>query len=61
MGNVLDAVNAQYAKNVASGNRNQVPQEERMKKYFITLLPKGARNAEKRIRILPTKDGSSPL
>lgn len=61
MGNVLDAVNAQYAKNVASGNRNQVPQEERMKKYFITLLPKGARNAEKRIRILPTKDGSSPF
>lgn len=62
MSNVLDAINAQYAKNAASGNnKNQVSQEERMKKYFVTLLPKGVRNAEKRIRILPTKDGSSPF
>ena len=32
-----------------------------MKKYFTTLLPKGSRSGEKRIRILPTEDGSSPF
>jgi hypothetical protein len=32
-----------------------------MKKYFTTLLPKGSRSGEKRIRILPTTDGSSPF
>lgn len=32
-----------------------------MKKYFTTVLAKGVRSAEKRIRILPTKDGSSPF
>lgn len=54
---------AQYQKNVqaASGNRNSVSQEERMKKYFTTLLPKGSKGEERRIRILPTKDGSSPF
>jgi hypothetical protein len=59
----LQAVLAQYQKNVqaASGNRNSVSQEERMKKYFTTLLPKGSKGEERRIRILPTKDGSSPF
>jgi hypothetical protein len=54
---------AQYEKNkqAASGNRNNVSQEERMKKYFTTLLPKGSTGEERRIRILPTKDGSSPF
>ncbi len=33
-------------------------QEDRMKKYFTTVLPKGIRSQEKRIRILPAKDGS---
>ena len=63
MSTTLDAVLAQYEKNkqAASGNANKVSQEDRLKKYFATIMPKGVRNAEKRIRILPTKDGSSPF
>jgi hypothetical protein len=59
----FESVLAQYEKNkqVASGNSNKVSQEDRMKKYFTTLLPKGSRSGEKRIRILPTTDGSSPF
>lgn len=59
----FDAVLAQYEKNkqAAGGNNNRVSQEDRLKKYFTTLLPKGARSGEKRIRILPTTDGSSPF
>lgn len=60
----FDAVLAQYEKNkqAAGGNNaNKVSQEDRLKKYFTTLLPKGARSGEKRIRILPTTDGSSPF
>lgn len=59
----LDSVLAQYEKNkqATSGNGNKVSQEDRMKKYFTTVLPKGVKTQEKRIRILPTKDGSSPF
>jgi hypothetical protein len=47
------------SKNATSGTR--MSEEDRMKRYFTTVLPKGIKNAEKRIRILPTKDGSSPF
>lgn len=59
----FEAVLAQYEKNkqAASGNKSAVSQEDRMKKYFTTILPKGSQGEEKRIRILPTKDGSSPF
>jgi hypothetical protein len=59
----FDAVLEQYKKNSQSGNKNssKVSQDERMKKYFTTILPKGAKTGEKRLRILPTKDGSSPF
>lgn len=60
----FDAVLAQYEKNkqaATSSNANKVSQEERMKKYFTTVLPKGSKGEERRIRILPTKDGSSPF
>ena len=57
----FDSVLAQYNKNATSGNQNRVSQEDRLKKYFTTLLPKGARSGEKRIRIIPTTDGSSPF
>jgi hypothetical protein len=58
----FESVQAQYEKNknAASGNKF-ANQEERMKKYFTTVLPKGESTADKRIRILPTKDGSSPF
>ena len=59
----FDAVLKQYeqSKQATSGNANRVSQEDRLKKYFTTLLPKGSRGEERRIRILPTKDGSSPF
>jgi hypothetical protein len=59
----FEAVLAQYEKvtQSASGNRTGVSQEDRMKKYFTTILPKGSKGEERRIRILPTKDGSSPF
>lgn len=58
----FESVQAQYEKNkqAASGNKF-ASQEERMKKYFTTVLPKGSTDQERRIRILPTKDGSSPF
>lgn len=59
----FDAVLAQYEKNkqATSGDANRVSQEDRMKKYFTTVLPKGSTGEERRIRILPTADGSSPF
>lgn len=61
MSAVFNSVLAQYEKNKQSGSQNRVSQEDRMKKYFTTALPKNSKSAEKRIRILPTKDGSSPF
>jgi len=57
----LDSVLAQYEKNKQATSGNKVSQDERMKKYFTTILPKGSKGEERRIRILPTKDGSSPF
>jgi len=36
-------------------------QEERMKKYFAAILKDNEKQAQKRIRILPTPDGSTPF
>jgi len=59
----FDAVLAQYEKNknATSGNSNKISSEDRLKRYFTTALPKGSKGEERRIRILPTKDGSSPF
>jgi len=60
MNNSIDAILSQYEKNTqpaASGNK--VSSEDRLKKYFTTILPKGSTSGQKRIRILPTKDGST--
>jgi hypothetical protein len=59
----IDAVMEQYekGKQSASGNSNKVSQEDRMKKYFVAILPKGSKGQERRIRILPTADGSTPF
>jgi len=59
----FDAVLAQYEKNknATSGNANKMSSEDRMKRYFTTVLPKGSKGEERRIRILPTNDGSSPF
>ncbi len=62
MSTTFESVQAQYEKNknAASGNKF-ASQEERMKKYFTTVLQKGVTSEDRRIRILPTKDGSSPF
>jgi len=58
----FEAVQEQYEKNknAASGSKFQ-NQEERLKKYFTTILPKGTSSGEKRVRILPAADGGSPF
>ena len=63
MSNALDAVLAQYEKNSQpnSSPRTNISQEDRMKKYFSAVLQKNEKSAQRRIRILPTKDGSSPF
>lgn len=59
---INDLVLAQYEKNTTpQGNTNKVSNEDRLKKYFTTVLPNGTQKAEKRIRILPTSDGTTPF
>ena len=62
--NSLDAVLAQYEKAQQSGyssNNNKLSQDERMKKYFAAILGDNEKQGQKRLRILPTTDGSSPF
>ena len=61
MSNVLDSVLSQYEKNTQKTGKSSVSQEERMKKYFTTYLPKNEKSGQKKVRILPTTDGSSPF
>lgn len=58
---IQESVLAQYEKNKQATSGNKVSQEDRMKKYFTTILPPKSKGEERRIRILPTKDGSSPF
>jgi hypothetical protein len=57
------AVLSQYDKNTkkATSGNNNVSNEERLKKYFTTVLPKGVKSGEKRIRIIEMVDGTSPF
>lgn len=59
----LDAVLAQYEKNQQSsvGNFGKMSQDERMKKYFALILDDKSNSGTRRVRILPTPDGSSPF
>lgn len=59
----FNAVLAQYEKNKqsAGGNTVRMSEEDRLKRYFTTILPKNSKGEQRRIRILPTKDGSSPF
>ena len=58
----IDAILNQYQKNNnPSAGGDRISSEERLKRYFTTILPKGTRNGEKRIRILPSTDGGSPF
>ena len=62
MGTEFETVQEQYERNrkAASGSRF-ASSEERMKKYFTTVLKSGSDGEERRIRILPMKDGSTPF
>jgi len=58
----LDAVLAQYEKSQqATGGQGKMSQDERMKKYFALILGDKSNSGTRRVRILPTKDGSSPF
>lgn len=60
--NALDAILNQYEKAQNSGNSsNKMTSEERLKKYFAAILPKDEKQGQRRLRILPTLDGSSPF
>lgn len=60
---VLDSVLAQYEKNSTPGGNStpRMSEQDRLKRYFTTLLGKNEKSGQKRVRILPTKDGSSPF
>ena len=55
----LDAVLAQYEQSKSSGSG--MSSEERLKKYFTLLLDEKSNSGQRRVRILPTEDGSSPF
>jgi hypothetical protein len=59
----LDAVLAQYEKSQqsAGGAQSKMSQDERMKKYFALILLDKEKSGQRRVRILPTTDGSSPF
>ena len=60
--NSLDAVLSQYEKstqNTSGGSK--MSSEDRMKKYFAALLKDNEKQGQRRVRILPTADGSSPF
>ena len=59
----LDAVLAQYEKSQQSSGNSQskMSQDERMKKYFALILSDKEKSGQRKVRILPTLDGSSPF
>ena len=61
--NSLDAILAQYeqSKQGGSSSTSKFTQEERMKKYFAAILKDTEKQGQRKLRILPTTDGSSPF
>ncbi len=51
---------AQYQKNNAPKFEKKAEKVYDLKNYFNTYIKEGVKSAVKEIRILPTKDGSSP-
>jgi hypothetical protein len=56
----LDAILSQYEKSQQSTG-SKMSQDERMKKYFAAILGEKEKQAQRRLRILPTIDGSTPF
>ena len=62
MSTTVDAVLAQYEKSkIGGGAQSKMSQDERMKKYFALILGDKEKSGQRRVRILPTPDGSSPF
>ena len=61
--NILDSVLSQYesSKQSGSSSTSKMSQDERMKKYFAAILKDNEKQGQRRLRILPTSDGSSPF
>jgi hypothetical protein len=61
--NSLDAVLAQYEQSTqnSTNSSSKMSSEDRMKKYFAALLKDNEKQGQRRVRILPTTDGSSPF
>jgi hypothetical protein len=60
MSTILDAILDQYEKTQQStSGTGSMSQDERMKKYFSALLGQDEKQGQRRLRILPTKDGST--
>lgn len=57
---IVDSVLKQ-AERVQVENSFSLSKEERMKKYFTPYLSQDERNGIRRVRILPTSDGTSPF
>ncbi len=57
----LESILSQYEKNTKKDTGNKMSQEDRMKKYFACILPNNTSTGQKRVRILPSSDGSSPF
>ena len=59
----LDSVLAQYETSKQSGTSStfKMSQDERMKKYFAAILKDNEKQGQRKLRILPTNDGSSPF
>jgi hypothetical protein len=62
MSNSLDAILSQYESNTDNSSKKpKISNEDRLKKYFTEKLQQGMKNATRRFRILPAKDGKSPF
>jgi hypothetical protein len=58
----LDAVLAQYENSKQGGGaQGKISQEDRMKRYFALILGDNEKSGQRKVRILPTGDGSSPF
>jgi hypothetical protein len=57
----LAAMLKQYENNSSSYSKNSSAKEYDLKNYFTTHLPDKQKTATKRIRVLPTSDGSTPF
>lgn len=60
-GSALDAMLKQYEANNTSTPKNTTKKEYDLKNYFNTFIKEGLKSGVKKVRILPTADGSSPF